>query len=269
METPASDQRDFRSETIRLMVRDRGDRTARLLAWHPDAARLRGGDAPSTSLSALLWDELEDLEWRRMRVADRTPADRRTGVGFYVRRRVLARYREIREARGLPELWQRVSKLARERVGEVCVEIGTRVLAALVVAADREQRNELTRNLSRAQQNRVRLCVRSALLPAHSATLVALWFAALDEAIKMRGPARVDEMLGRILLATLFQELSADERKKAIKSSRTTFCEVLERTRVLVFDSHGDRDVASRMVADVLGLDLGEDLPDRPDASDD
>ena len=266
--TRAPEERDFRVDALRLMAHAAGVVGASVLARHPDAEAV-AGEPSSTNLAELLWDELDTLERRRMRLEDtHTERDRRVAVSFYVRRRVLARYAQIRRVEAnLPDLWARVVRLTKEGVGAACVDLGVLMITAIIVSVGEEAQRALFQRLTKVQRQRVRACARSGRAPRHATDVIDLWFAALDVAREMRGDARADEMLGRILLASLFQRLPAEVQAEAIKSSRTTFCGVLQRTRILALDRAEDLTAAESLAAAAFGMSQ-DAIPDPPDETD-
>lgn len=268
--------RALRHRALRGMRAAHGPDGDRVLARHPEFDEVSrdpapeeepDGDAPiEESLADLLWDELEVLERRRMRLVENsTPAARRTSVGFFLRRRRLARYTGLRAAAGrLPALWVRIMRMDPDQLGRAGYQLGIRLLGAALARLDPDERAATWRSLTALQHKALTRAVREKAIPKHDASLAELWLAAYRFAREHRGEKRAVEILGRLLLGTLFRRVPPGLQDEVLRHSKTTFCSRLLELPTLEFASDADETIAGELATRVVerfspSLERGDD----------
>lgn len=231
-----------------------GDATERILARHPEAAEIRSGSGEDLHLLDLLWDELEVLERRRMLLLEnQTAPDRRSAVGFFLRRRTLAQYTRMNAVAGrLPSMWVRVMRMDPDRLGRTGYELGIRMLGAALRHLPDAERAALKTSMTALQSKALANAERAGLIPEHSATLSELWLAGYGFARDKRGAKKAVEILGRLLLGTLFGRVPRNLQDDAIRQSKTTFCARLLELPPLEFADREDEAAGEQLAHAVV-----------------
>lgn len=270
--TDAREKRDYRIEALAFLCADfarRGEdgarRSASVLAVHPDAAAIRAIAKPASSLSVLLYDELADYESERLGVAVDRNLQNHEPFAYYLRRRELAHHAEVIAVwRELPPVFVAIARSNAEHIQSSLSELGARMIAAVVLTKQDVDVHALLRPLPSRTSRRVLELIADTnekrsdppLVLPHDLPSAALWHGLLERIVDdpKRGPKRAADLMGRTLLATLFQRLGEDLRKRARELAVTVVVKKLNESEVIDIEPDASAWALAEAMADGVFL---------------
>ncbi|HEY7115702.1 MAG TPA: hypothetical protein VH475_03895 [Tepidisphaeraceae bacterium] len=207
-----------------------------LLAWHPDAARLRqraaDGDGDGQSLAALLWQELADTErWALGASAgpqDLEPAGG-TPTAYWLRRKRAARWRRWRAAADrLPRMWLKLLEMPAAAVRVVYMGVGLDMTVCGITGQSSEKLIRFLAPLGNDLACQAATRLREPQYWHVSDAVCQRWREACSRAMKLVSGEKVVSTLGRGLLAALYRRLPESDRREAAQLSRSSLPSLLE-----------------------------------------
>lgn len=254
---PVLESRDFASESLAFLLRDLGRQGAegeslarRLAELHPDSQRLGSIVPRNDSFKDLLFDELAALESDSMGVVVDARLLQREPLAYWLRRRELSRHADLaRVCERLPPVFAVLTKSPDRLVLAGCVELSARMIAGVLLAKPDLDLREFLRPLARDTQRRVMELIDATRGSAPDAprvqaidtALAEIWQAGIERISSdpARGPRRVGELLGRMLLATLLERVDRELVKRAIDCAVTVIFHKLLESDVFAIDFDG------------------------------